>query len=472
MVNLEYVGPPDPVDDNDLALRAYVESLTETHMEQSAVDDLIASGLTGYALKTEVDALDANLASVATVDAGDAGKLKWIDRNTANGWAGLDSTGRMDISRVALTSTQRWPVLFYTPDAYPGTSTSIPYGSEVTLYTADVADPGIDYKLLVSGHHEVKPLTGGNVTLRVRVGSDSGTVVASSYPAADDFTYGRAEFLNASTANVGVGWEQSNGGGGDGHYASDGTQAYWARETALTLGQDGRFGVCRKIGDFGTSTSDYQELTYVIGDEPEVVDWIDGRSVYTLFYGRVASDWSRYIVAKVQGGRALNPRGNTTLYYNNGAGEVAVGTATGILLETDSELKLVCGEHATGNRRKIQVYYNGALKITWNDVSASALGANFRGWGFGGIAGYTGLFAGHRQAHPGGFASAQLYDPDAPWADTAARAPATLVPADLDDQDLLSGATTLYVTAECDTLGGTSVVTTDYPKLHITTLPS
>ena len=56
--------------------------------------------------------------------------------------------------------------------------------------------------------------------------------------------------------------------------------------------------------------------------------------------------------------------------------------------------------------------------------------------------------------------------------DTAAPAPATLVPADLDNQDLLSGATTLYVTAECDTLGGTSVVTTDYPKLHITTLPS
>ena len=469
MVNLEYVGPPDPVDDNDLALRAYVESLTETHMDQGDVDALIVSGLTGYALKTEVDALDANLASVATVDAGDAGKLKWIDRNTANGWAGLDSTGRIDISGVALTPTQACPLLFYTPDAYPRTRTSIPYGSEVTLYTADVADPGIDYKLLVSGHHEVKPLTGGNVTLRVRVGSDSGTVVASSYPAADDFTYGRAEFLNASTANVGVGWEQSNGGDGSGHYASDGTQAYWVRDGMSA----NRFGTCRKIGDFAVSTSDYQEITYRIADEPEGVDWIGGSQVYTLFYGRVASDWSRYIVVKVAGGLAVfGGRGNTTLYYNNGAGEVAVGTATGILLETDDELKLVCGEHATGNRRKIQVYYNGALKITWNDVSASALGASFRGWGFGGIAGYKGIFAGNRQADPGAFTYAQLYDPDAPWADTAARAPATLVPADLDDQDLLSGATTLYVTAECDTLGGTSVVTTDYAKLHITTLPS
>ena len=472
MVNLEYVGPPDPVEDNDLALQGYVESLTETHMEQSAVDDLIAEGLTGYALKTEVDALDANLASVAAVDAGDAGKLKWIDRNTANGWAGLNSAGRIESSRVALTSTQRWPVPFFTPAAYPGTPTPIPHGSEVTLYTADVADPGTNYKLLVSGHHEVQPLTGGNVTIRVRVGSDSGTVVAVGRPAADDFIYGRAEFLNASTSDVGVGWEQSNGGGGEGYYASDGTQAYWSRETEVTLGQSSRFGICRKIGDFGTSTSDYQELTYVIGDEPEVVDWIDGVSVYTLFYGRVASDWSRYIVVKVQGGRALNPRGNTTLYYNNGAGEVSVGTATGILLETDDELKLVCGDHATGNRRKIQVYYNDALKITWNDVSSSALGANFRGWGFGGIAGYTGLFAGNRQADPGAFASARLYDPDAPWADATARSPAGLLPVSLADQDVLSSATTLYVTAECDTPGGTSSVTTHYPKLHIVALPS
>lgn len=470
MVNVEYVGPPDPVEDNDLALRAYVESLTDTHMDQAAVDALIASGLTGYALKTEVDALDANLASVATVDAGDAGKLKWVDRNTVNGWAGLDSTGRMDISRVSLVSTQRWPVLFYTPAAYPAAPTPVPYGSEVTLYTAAVADPGIDYKLLVSGHHEIKTLTGGNVTLRVRVGSGSGTVVAIAHPAPDDFIYGRAQFLNASTTNVGVGWEQTNGGKGNGRYASNGTQAYWLRN-----GDIGRYGICRKIGDFAVSPSDYQELTYVIGDEPEVVDWIDGTQVHTLFYGRVASDWSRYILVKVNGGRALfGGRGNATLYYNNGAGEVAVGSATGMNLNTGHVLKLVCGDYATGNRRRVQVYYNGVLKITWNDVSSSALGASFRGWGFGGIAGYTGIFAGDRQAEPGGFTYAQLYDPAAPWAETGtdARTPATFTPIPLDDQDLLSGATTLYVTAECDASGGNSVVAQRLDKLHIVTLPS
>ena len=204
-----------------------------------------------------------------------------------------------------------------------------------------------------------------------------------------------------------------------------------------------------------------------------MVDWIDGAQVYTLFYGRVASDWSRYIVVKVAGGRVVfGGRGDTTLYYNNGAGEVAVGSASGIDLDTGHVLKLVCGDYATGNRRKIQVYYDGALKITWNDVSSSALGASFRGWGFGGIAGYTGIFTGNRQASPGAFTYAQLYDPDAPWASTDARVPATFVPAPLDDQDLLSGATTLYVTAECDSPGGTSVVAQRLDKLHITTLPA
>lgn len=76
MVNLEYLGPPDPTEDDDLALRSYVDSLTDTHMDQAVVDALIEDGLINYALKTEVDALDANLATIAAVDAGDAGKLK------------------------------------------------------------------------------------------------------------------------------------------------------------------------------------------------------------------------------------------------------------------------------------------------------------------------------------------------------------------------------------------------------------
>lgn len=469
MVNLEYLGPPDPTEDDDLALRSYVDSLTDTHMDQAVVDALIEDGLINYALKTEVDALDANLATIAAVDAGDAGKLKWTDRNTANGWAGLDSTGRIDISRVALTSTQRWPNPFHTPAAYPASPTAVPYGSEVTLYTADVADPGFDYKLLVSGHHEVQPRTGGNVVVRVRVGSDSGTVVADSYPAADDFTYGRAEFLNASTAGIGAAWEQSNGGPGNGHFASDGTQAYWSPD-----GIDAnRFGICRKVGDFAVSSSDYQELTYSISEAPGVPDWLGGVENFTLFYGRVASDWSRYIVLKIASGRVLlGGTGNATLYYNNGAGEVSVGTATGLSMNPGDTIKLKCGDYATKNKRKIQVYYNGGLKITWNDTSSSAMGASYRGWGFGGISGYTGFFAGNTQSSPASLAYAQLYDPQAPWADTTARAPATLVPTPLDDQDLLSGAETLYVTAECDSSGGTAYVTTHYPKLHIVPLPS
>lgn len=459
-----------PTDDSDLATRAYVESLTDDHMDQAEVDELIDTGLLNYALKTEVDALDANLATVAEVDAGDDTKLKWIDRNTANGWAGLDSTGRIDVSRVALTSTQRWPVPFYTPAAYHTSAKAVPYGSEVTLYTASVADPGIDYKLLVSGRMEAKPLTGGNVTIRVRVGSSSGTVVASGTPSGDNFTYGRSEFLNPSTSSVGSGWEQTSGGEGNGHYASDGTKAYWV----IDGNYSNRFDLCRKINDFAVSTSDYQELTYKMAG-PHDFPALDGQPGYTLFYGRVASDWTRYIVVKVSTGRILwGGRGEAKMYYNNGAGEVLVGTATGLDLDTDDIIRLECGDYATKNKRKIRLYYNGSLKITWNDVSSSAMGTSYRGWGWGGIAGYSGLLPSFTttQSRPAPFTYAQLRDPAAPWADTDARAPTTLVPADLDDQDLLTGAKTLYVTAECDTPGGTAYVTTNYPKLHIVPLPN
>lgn len=173
---LEYVGATQSAS-TDLVTRVYVDGLLTTNLSQSAVDAQITSGLSSYVTKSYVDTQDALNATKSFIDTADALKLHLNQVNVNSGIAGLDASGRIDVARVSIASTQRWPTPFTSPSAYH-TSLQSSSTSETQLYTITVADPGYAYRLFLSGAVDTQTDTAGQYPIvRVRRGSNTGPIV-------------------------------------------------------------------------------------------------------------------------------------------------------------------------------------------------------------------------------------------------------------------------------------------------------
>ena len=172
---LGYDGPaPNPTDITD---QKYVNSLLSQNISQGEVSNLITDGLSLFAKKEYVDAQDAQNATQAYIDAGDALRLGLNKVNVNNGVPGLDSKGKVQRARVNIPSTQKYPMAYWSPTTYNAGTVSAT--SETTLYTMTVADPGFPYRLMVTGTVDTTiSIDGEWPVIRVREDSASGTIVA------------------------------------------------------------------------------------------------------------------------------------------------------------------------------------------------------------------------------------------------------------------------------------------------------
>jgi hypothetical protein len=187
MATLSYVGRAQAAT-ADLVNKSYVSALAAGAMTQTSVNSLLSSGFSGYVTKSYVDTQDGLNATQSFVDNGDATRLHLSQLGVNNGVAGLDRTGRVEVSRVPLASTQRWPKPFISPASYNGSTVSATT-SETQIYTVSVADPGFTYKVLVTGLADASVATDGQYPIiNVRQGSTTGPIVARGIGLAETYT--------------------------------------------------------------------------------------------------------------------------------------------------------------------------------------------------------------------------------------------------------------------------------------------
>lgn len=448
-----------PTTDSEVAVRDYVTSVRSAgSLTQTEIDTAITTGLAPYATKAYVTARDAFNASVAQVDAGDAGKLKAATINTNNGVPGLDAAGRIAVSRVPGTSTQRWPRGFYTPANYQSTTIASSAGSETTLFAQTIADPGYPYRLLVSGHFDVRTAVNGDApVIRVRVGSISGPVVAIGTGSASQYRYG-VDTFNRSATSLGAGWEEAYEGDGSGHVETS-TKAFWSVDGTSS----NRRGFFRKLADFSTTVDDYQEVFYRVADTI-VPGGIFGEDPHNRIYGRVNTARSSYIAFD------MTDTTCSLIYANGGAESTLVSPQSGFAQNENDEILAQFGYHAESNKRKFRLTRNGTVKIDYTDSGlVTPLGTNNRGWGFGMRAGSSLLFG---QSTPAALEWIALNDPVSTWsADPENRSSAVLSSTNLASQSSLVGTQTLYVTLRA-TNNSTVYATNVHPKIHVMVIPA
>lgn len=179
IATLQYRGKTQ-TNPGDVVTQGYVAALTSPSLTQTQVNNLLNSGFNGYVLMSYVTTSAASVANKAFVDAGDATRLHLSQIGVNNGIAGLTSNGRIEVARINMASTQRWPKPFYSPSAYNTAAVSASSTTEVGLYTHDQPDPGFAYKLLVTGLADASTNTDAQYpVINVRQGSATGQIVAS-----------------------------------------------------------------------------------------------------------------------------------------------------------------------------------------------------------------------------------------------------------------------------------------------------
>lgn len=191
MANLNYMGAAS-AGASDLITTAYINALTAANLSQATVDSMVNSGLSPYVLKSYVDTQDALNATKAFIDAGDATRLHLSQIGVNSGVAGLDSGGRVEVSRLTgIGASQRWPKPFVSPAAYQAAAVTANSTTEVQLYTVAVADPGYTYRLLITGTVDASGDTDGQYpVVRVRQGSATGQLVAQGRGLAESYSPG------------------------------------------------------------------------------------------------------------------------------------------------------------------------------------------------------------------------------------------------------------------------------------------
>jgi hypothetical protein len=445
-------------DPGHVATRSYPLSTRGSgSITQAAIDAHIANSLAPYATEDYVQKRDTLLASIQQVDSGDAVKLKLSQRNIANGVAGLDAGGRVDIARISAASTQRWPKGQYTPAAYPSSVTEATGSTEVTVLTLPISDPGTPYRILVNGHFDCRTEVDGDAPLiQVRRGSTSGQVIASGSASPSQYRYGTDTF-NRIAAALGAGWESVYTGTGSGHVETS-TKAFWSPN-----GNAGdRIGVFRKINDFSNTVDDYQEIFYTVADTIQA-GGIIGSPPHNYIYGRMKADRTNYVFFDMTDTqcwlKSFSSGIQTTM-----AGPFSFGQTA------NDQIIAQFGYYSSTNKLRFRLIRNSTVVIDYIDSAlVSTMGSDSRGWGFG-MQGGASLLQG--QPKPAALDFITLRDPLANWnADPENWSPAVLVPIPLSTQDSISGNTTLYVTLRATTAARV-YANSLYPRLHVMAIPA
>lgn len=414
MAGIPYVGAPQAAG-TDLVNQGYVQGLLAANLTQATVDNLIASGFAPYVTKAYVDAQDALNATKSFIDAGDATRLKLAQRNQPNGAAGLDATGRVDISRVAVASTQRYPKPFYSPAAY--NASAVAATTETQLYTCAVADPGFTYKLLVTGVVDASTSVDGEYpVVRVRQGSLTGQVVAGGYGLGEKYVGGVITNYNVA-----------------------GTYTYsiptWAGAVdviALGGGGGGQDGFIFSFVSFNGNSGNH-------------------------------GVWATSTLTR---GTTL-PGGTSTLNVTVGAGGARAGAGSASSVTGAGVTTVTAAGGAAGgsgsNGNAGTTVYDGQSYVGGAAVSVGQP-ANAPGGGGGG-----GTPPGSGHGIPGAPGAVWIFAYPTP---NTPSGPANLIPTALNGQTPITGATTLYITAQRSGSTSTQSASTFSPGLFVVPIPA
>lgn len=427
MVALPYVGKTQ-ANPTDLVNRSYVTGLLAANLSQATVDSMIndpSTGLGGYSTKAYVDSRDALNATRTYIDAGDATRLSLGTRNQNNGVAGLDSTGRVDISRVQVAPTQRWPRPFISPSAYHGSPVSIT--AETQLYTCAVADPMFNgianspYKLLVTGVLDASTNTDGEyAVVRVRQGNaTTGQVVAGGYGLGETYV-----------------------GGVVSTFSTAGTSGYSIPPWAVSLDV-----IVLGAGGGGQ----------------------DGFVFFFVPFSGAGGLAGTFSTATLTRGGNL-PGGTSSLSVTVGAGGLrnAVGasssvTGTGVTAITAAGGASGNGGAGAGASPGDQVYHGQTYVGGTTQATLSAAGNAPGGGGGGGTPPGSG---------PGGLGADGAVWIFAYPNPSVPSGPVDIIPHPFNAQTAITGATTLYVTAQRSGAASTQSVSTILPGLFVVPVPA
>lgn len=176
MASLSYVGKAIAAD-STIAYKGYVDAKAASMMTQAQVDSRIAELLSGYATRAQVDAGDADGATLSYVQAQDALRVPVSWKGLANGGPATLTSGKVTASQLNATGTQRLIKKMYSPAGYGNQQTLTT--NVITLYTVTIADPGYAYRVQAFAFANVTTSSSsGSASITARVGSTTGATIS------------------------------------------------------------------------------------------------------------------------------------------------------------------------------------------------------------------------------------------------------------------------------------------------------
>jgi hypothetical protein len=432
MATLSYMGATQTAA-NDLVDEQYAQSLSALDLPQATVNSLLTTGFAPYVTQSYVNTQSALNATPAYVNAGDATRLHISQIGANSGIAGLNLNGRVDISRIALSSTQRFPKPFTSPSAYNAAAVSTSGSTEVQLYTVSVADPMFNgvanspYKLLVNGLVDAATNTDGEYAIiRVRQGSSTGQLVATGA--------GLGELYIAGVPT---------------QFSGAGTYVYtiptWASVVdAIALGGGGGGGASFFITADGGSPGAWGTQTYTRGSSTSGTVFGPSTPTINASVGAGGTLGTTNFLAGSGGSSQVSASGLTTLTAGGGAGHGESSSASGGGPSTETY--------------DGQVYVGGAVQNT------AGTGGNAPGGG-----GASGASGGTNDGGPGADGAVWFFAKPALWTPSG---PVNIIPTAFNAQTAITGATTLYVMMIRSGTASIQTASTFDPGLHVVPIPA
>lgn len=476
MATLKFVGKPaetdtgNPNQAEDIVDLEYLNGLLATNMSQGAVTTRINTDLASYATQSFANTAMSGLATPAYVQIQDALHVPLSSIGLPNGPVPLDILGKVSPGLITAGTTQQYPIPFYSPTAYQSSNTTT--DSPLQLFTVAQPYPGYNYRLWVTGVMDGQvPITDSPTCypeVLIYQGSTSGPIIAFGYGVGESYTWGQAPLGTVNTTALGNGSEWAQ-------YYTVTTKGTWATPVAgVASWVTGAVGSatcrCRNLDPvFGTTTTDYQAVSMTIGST-----LINNAAADNDIYVREDDTGTYYVRCKITTTKA-------SLYYSLGGGtEVQIGSTvtSGITQAAGNVYTLYAGNTANSNPRQFQLYKTIAgtstLVATWTDTNnASAMGSNYRGWGFGASVGTFVSFFLEVEATPSSISAVSIVDPNNP-ATAVNSSPIVILPTSLAGQTTQTGPTTLYIWMQSSDQSGATkevTVTNVLPGLSITPIP-
>lgn len=461
MASLQYRGARAAAN-ADLAYLDYLTQVKSADLTVAQIDNVINSGLGGYALISYVDSKDALNATKAYIDAGDSGRLKLTQKGIANGVCPLDTNGRVPTQRINAPLTQKWLRGPWTPAAYHSSPQSIT--TEATLFTCPITDPGYPYKIVVFGQLDGhSSLETEWAVINVRAGTVNGEIVAQGLGAADvpdaaapvngeKFNVVNPDGLDTDT------WSQTVLAGSAGHYQVINNQAQWVQS-----GTDDRTFRFRRLGADALTVTNYQKARITIGAAVGESPGIFENDQHVKLCARMntaETDWVGFDLTDDTFTMQYSVGG---LISTMGGTGWTISPSASFSTSPDSGVSYDVQAGTSASLRQFLFYRNNVLiggAVDGNGVTAADTG--HRGWGWYGIAGHRAF----DQCDPPDIADVLIAD--APPSSGSI----SIVPANVAGVSVRTGATTLFLRAVRSGSSSTQLISTYQPKLTVFVVPT